>query len=152
MMETHHTEIPFRVEGIDHVEFFVPDRREAAAWYREILGLEIVRDAEFWAEDPRGPLMISSDGRKTMLALFTGEPRGERATAGFHRVAFRVDAAGFAAFLQVAQAHSLNDLNGNPLGPASVSDHQLALSLYFQDPWGHRLEVTTYEVDAAREQ
>lgn len=29
----------FRVEQIDHVELFVPDRREAAAWYGRTFGL-----------------------------------------------------------------------------------------------------------------
>jgi catechol 2,3-dioxygenase-like lactoylglutathione lyase family enzyme len=27
---------------IDHVELFVPDRHEAAAWYRSVLGLEVL--------------------------------------------------------------------------------------------------------------
>ncbi|MCB8934162.1 MAG: VOC family protein [Candidatus Promineofilum sp.] len=37
---------PFRVIQIDHVEFFVPDQYEAAAWYQRTLGLEIVPDYE----------------------------------------------------------------------------------------------------------
>jgi catechol 2,3-dioxygenase-like lactoylglutathione lyase family enzyme len=44
---------------LDHVELFVPDRYEAARWYQRVLGLEIVREYEEWAADPRGPLMIS---------------------------------------------------------------------------------------------
>ena len=75
---------------LDHVELFVPDRHEAAAWYSR-LGLEIVEECRAWAEDPRGPLMISSDGGVTKLALFTGQPQGARETSGFHRVAFAVD-------------------------------------------------------------
>ena len=34
----------FRVDQIDHVEVFVPDRREAARWYAETLGLEEVEN------------------------------------------------------------------------------------------------------------
>ena len=53
----------FRVQQIDHVELFVPDRYEAAKWYEQALGLEIARDYEFWAKDPGGPLMImTADG------------------------------------------------------------------------------------------
>jgi hypothetical protein len=36
------------------------------------------------------------------------------------------------------------------VGPDTVSDHGQAYSIYFNDPWGHRLEITTYDVDAAK--
>jgi hypothetical protein len=29
----------------------------------------------------------------------------------------------------------------------AVVDHQQAYSIYFDDPYGHQLEVTTYEYD-----
>jgi len=80
----------FRVVQIDHVEVFVPDRHEAATWYRRVLGCEILQEYAEWSEDPRGPLMISPDGGRTKLALFRGEPQGASPTAGFHLVAFRV--------------------------------------------------------------
>lgn len=53
------------VDQIDHVELFVPDRHQAAEWYRRVLGLKVVPDDEQWADDPQGPLMISSDGGST---------------------------------------------------------------------------------------
>jgi len=53
----------FKVDQIDHVELFVPDRREAARWYERTLGLAVLSQYEDWAEDPHGPLMISSDAR-----------------------------------------------------------------------------------------
>ena len=149
-MNDQPTERPFRVEAIDHVEFFVPNRHEAAAWYRDLLGFEELPDPAQWAQDPRGPLMITSDGGRTKLALFRGPGQGEQPTAGFHRVAFRVDGAGMVAFLKRAAARSLKDLSGQPIGRNSVSDHEASLSVYFQDPWGHRLEVTTYEVETAQ--
>ena len=62
----------FRVLQIDHVELFVPDRREAADWYQRILGLEVVPEYQEWAAVPGGPLMISSDDGNTKLALFEG--------------------------------------------------------------------------------
>jgi len=79
----------FRVDQLDHVELLVPDRYEAARWYERVLGLAIVSDYEYWAQDPNGPLMISPDG-----------------------------------------VHSL----------------------HFLDPWGHRLEVTTYETEYVQAQ
>jgi catechol 2,3-dioxygenase-like lactoylglutathione lyase family enzyme len=140
----------FRVLQIDHVELFVPDRLEAAAWYQRILGLEVVSEYQKWAANQRGPLMISSDDGNTKLALFEGRPQGSRPTAGFDRVAFRVDARGFMDFLQRLTDRPLKDDQDRPVTPDSVVDHEKAYSVYFCDPYGHRLEVTTYEYEATR--
>ena len=139
----------FRVLQIDHVELFVPDRHEAADWYRRILGLEIVPGYEAWAADRSGPLMISSDDGNTKLALFEGQPPASRPTAGFHRVAFRVNAAAFMDFLQRLTDWPLKDHQDRPVTPQSVVDHEKSYSIYFSDPYGHRLEVTTYEYEPA---
>ena len=140
----------FGAAQIDHVELFVPDRREAAAWYRRVLGLEILPEYQEWAADPRGPLMISSDAGRTKLALFEGQPQGPRPTAGFHVVAFRVDAAGFLEFLGRLGGLQLRDDRDGPVTSESAVDHGQAYSVYFSDPYGHRLEVTSYEHDALR--
>lgn len=140
----------FRVSQIDHVELFVPDRHEAADWYGRVLGLRIVRGFEHWTEDPRGPLMISSDGGSTKLALFEGQPQGSRQTAGFQLVAFRVDAAGFARFLERLAELALGDHRGRVVTPGLAVDHDRAFSIYFCDPYGHRLELTTYDHEETR--
>lgn len=137
---------PFRVIQIDHVEFFVPDQYQAAAWYQRTLGLEIVPAYEHWASG--GPLMIAGQSGRTMLALFQGEPRGERPTAGFHRVAFRVDGQGFVDFLARLDQVRIDNREGERLTPDQVVDHGLSWSIYFKDPYGHLLEVTTYDYDA----
>lgn len=141
----------FRVLQIDHVELFVPDRRAAAAWYKQALGLDVLAAFEPWAEDPDGPLMISSDDGRTKLALFEGQPQEKRKTAGFHRVAFRVDAAGFVACVRHLAGLQVMDRHGQPFSVDSVVDHDKAWSVYFNDPYGHHLEVTTYDYDAARD-
>ena len=135
---------------IDHVELFVPDRREAAKWYQRVLGLEIVPEYEHWAGDPRGPLMISSDGGDTKLALFEGTPQGSRETTGFHLVAFRVDAPAFVAFVDRLADLQLTNHRGQRVTAALVSDHTAAWSIYFNDPYGHRLELTTYEYEQVK--
>lgn len=131
---------------LDHVELYVPDRRAAASWYAKVLGCELVAGTDAWAEDANGPLMISPDGGRTKLALFTGEPQGARQTAGFHRVAFRVSASAFLAFTARMADLGLEEAGG----AARVIDHGGAWSVYFSDPYGHRLEVTTYEVEPVR--
>lgn len=135
----------FHVQQIDHVELFVPDQYESARWYQDIFGLEVLKDFEHWANG--GPLMISSNGGGTMLALFKGEPPGERGTIGYRRVAFRVSGEGFLEFLSRLDAHPVYDVRGQQVKPADVSDHGLSYSIYFNDPWGHPFEVTTYDYD-----
>ena len=139
-----HDRPEFRVERIDHVELFVPDRRKAAEWYRQVLGLRIVEEYEHWAEDPKGPLMISSDGGSTKLALFEGRPQGDRETAGYHLVAFRVSGTNFERFIERLDELTLTDQHDRIVARDSVRDHGQAMSLYFNDPYGHRLELTTY--------
>ncbi len=136
----------FKVLQIDHVELFVPDQYEAARWYERVLGLQVVPSAEHWAADG-GPLMISSDGGSTMLALFAGQPVPSPQTAAFRRVAFRVTGAGFTEFLRRLSDLELADIHNQRLTPGSVVDHQQAYSIYFVDPYGHLLEVTTYDYD-----
>lgn len=139
----------FRVEQIDHVELFVPNREQAAEWYRRVLGLDLVAEYAHWARDPRGPLMISGDSGSTKLALFEGAPQGPRKTAGFHRVAFRVGAAAFAEFLRRLPDLDLTDDRGRHVTSELVVDHESAYSIYLCDPFGHRLELTTYAHDEA---
>jgi catechol 2,3-dioxygenase-like lactoylglutathione lyase family enzyme len=136
----------FKVLQIDHVELFVPDRYEAARWYEHTLGLQVVPECEPWAAGG-GPLMISSDGGSTKLALFEGQPASSAQTAAFRRVAFRVKAAGFAEFLRRLPDLALRDSHQRLVTAESVVDHQQAYSIYFDDPYGHLLEVTTYDYD-----
>jgi catechol 2,3-dioxygenase-like lactoylglutathione lyase family enzyme len=131
---------------LDHVELFVPDRARAAEWYARVLGCRPVPGTEHWAGHAEGPLMISPDGGRTKLALFAGEPQGQRPTAGFHRVAFRLGGEEWLAF--VARMDDLGLVKDGE--PARVVDHTTAWSVYITDPFGHRLEVTTYESDVVR--
>jgi catechol 2,3-dioxygenase-like lactoylglutathione lyase family enzyme len=135
----------FRVDGIDHVELSVPDRYEAAEWYHEALGFEIVEEFEHWARLSAYPLMLSTDGGRTMLALFEGPP--SPGTGGFRRVAFRTSGKGFLAFLDRTDAIPEIDAQG----AGSVTDFGSAYSVFFSDPYGYPFEVTTYEYDVVSE-
>jgi catechol 2,3-dioxygenase-like lactoylglutathione lyase family enzyme len=139
------------VHALDHVELFVPDRRRAARWYSDALGLSIVVPFERWADDPRGPLMVSSDGGATMLALFEGEPERGRPAAGFRRVAYRADGEGFLSLLEHLSGLPVYDESGDSLSGLDPVDHDGSWSTYFCDPWGHRLEVTTYDYEMVRQ-
>ena len=89
-----------RIERVDHVELLVPDRYEAARFYKVIFGFEIRRDLEFWAQDQNGPLMISPVTGGPKLALFDGEPPTSSDSGGFRRIAFGVSGADFLGFAE----------------------------------------------------
>lgn len=135
----------FSVDQIDHVELVVPDRYEAAAWYRKTFGLRIISEFEFWAEDLQGPLMIATPSGGTKLALFTGNPVGSCEGRGFHLVAFRVGVDQFLNFINKLSDLRLRDQHGQAVSGDSVKDHQLAFSIYFCDPYGNQFELTTYD-------
>lgn len=129
------------VEGIDHVELLVPDRYEAARWYEETLGLSIRREYEDWAEEG-GPLMVGATDAGSKLALFEGPADPTRTPL---RIAFRVDGTGFLGFLDRLSELHLTRATGEPVTREDVVDHDRSLSIYFSDPYGTPLEVTTYE-------
>lgn len=131
----------FTVEGLDHVHVAVRDRQAAAEWYGTVFGLVPAHAFAGWAEHPEGPLFLTTPAGAHCLALFARKPEA----AGDHTVAFRTDGAGFARFRDGLGRLGLRDRLGNQVGPGDVVDHGGAVSLYFCDPDGNRLELTTYE-------
>lgn len=136
-----------RVTQIDHVELEVPDRYAAARWYQTVLGFEICREYESWAGATYGPLMISTDGGKTKLALFEGQPQGPERPIGIRRIAFRIGGDDFVRL--IGQLDALE--GGDAVNRSEIADHEKSFSVYFSDPYGNRLEVTTYDYEVARE-
>jgi cupin 2 domain-containing protein len=114
----------------------------AVAWYRDVLGLER-RHEQAWGDAPA----VMAAGT-TSIALFPlrAEPpnagRGNESPAtsvpsALH-VAFRADRARFLAAQSTLRS----------LGIAfEFQDHGIAHSIYFRDPDGHALEITTYDVE-----
>lgn len=140
----------FKVTAIDHVEVFVPDRYKAAEWYKQNLGLEIIKDFEHWAV-PKGPLMISPDNGTTKIALFEGDSRTENIRAGYYLVAFKVSGDGFLNFLDRLIEYPVFNKEGDQLSKDNFVDHGKAFSIYFTDPWGNNLEITTYDYHKIKE-
>ena len=139
----------FRMGRLDHVHIRVPDRAEAAAWYAEHLGFQPVDEFAFWATGfEGGPLQISADGGKTMLALFEagdGHPMVAQETG----VAFSVDVDVFIAFARSLPG-DLRSPRGEPLSPAHLIDFDMCWAFDLADPWGNQYELNCYDYDRVR--
>jgi catechol 2,3-dioxygenase-like lactoylglutathione lyase family enzyme len=126
---------PLRTEGLDHVAITVSDLERSHAFYANVLGLE--RAYEEW----HVPVFMLAG--KSGLALF---PRASHPGSGgdagvpeirVMHVAFRVDRPQF----DRARA----ELPTEGIEPR-FADHGSCHSIYFPDPDGHEIELTTYEV------
>lgn len=135
---------------LDHVHVRVPDRAEAAKWYQQHLGFDPVERFEFWASDvDGGPLQISADGGRTMLALFEAgddHPMVPQETG----IAFSVDAATFIEFTRSLPGE-IRSPASEPLVPNDVIDFDLCWAFDLADPWGNRYELNCYDYDTIKQ-
>lgn len=133
-----------RAQRIDHVHVEVRDRDAAAAWYARVLGLERHQALAGWADDPKGPLILSAGDGEPALSLFA---RGCAAATRDATIAFRVSGEDFLRFIAALPELHLNHDCARVLTAADLQDHGLSWSFYFNDPDGNRIEVTSYDYD-----
>jgi catechol 2,3-dioxygenase-like lactoylglutathione lyase family enzyme len=123
-----------KLEGIDHVAIGVRDIARSAKWYIEVLGFERLHE-DMW----NGVPTFIGKG-KTGIALF---PASQEPKSSSHReirmlhLAFRADRENFLAAQGELQKRGIK---------FEFQDHEISHSIYFRDPDGHQLEITTYEL------
>jgi catechol 2,3-dioxygenase-like lactoylglutathione lyase family enzyme len=127
----------FQLEGIDHVALSVRDVERSAQWYIDILGFER-RHEGMWGGVPT----FIGKGT-TAIALFPPRDQVSETTAVAPRIqmlhlAFRADRKNFLAAQDDLQRREIK---------FHFSDHEISHSIYFRDPDGHQLEITTYELE-----
>ena len=127
-----------RLEQIDHVALRCTSPEATKAWYVDTLGFEHV----FAGEWKGVPIFLQLGS--TFLALF---PRKSREAASPHAVvshlAFRT--ATYADF-----QHAQEELRARGVA-FEFQDHAISHSVYFFDPDGLQLEITTYNLPARGE-
>ena len=134
---------PLRLGGWDHVAFSVPDLVEAERWYVDVLGAEIVGrwswggDTEF-----RGPPHEDVRIGSNVISLFLGDPIGPSNTPRMFHYAFNCRDMEEMDKWQAHLASKGVDLRG-PIAHPGFG----AVSIYFNDPWGTKLEITTWLSD-----
>lgn len=123
-----------KLTGIDHVHVYVDSWEEAEPWYRDVLGFSRVDELAIWAVN-NGPLTLEDESRTAHIALFEAQqPRTST-------VAFGATGEEFLRWKTHLEGRDLK---------LRVTDHKLAWSMYFSDPFGNMHEITTYEHDFVR--
>ena len=123
------------LEGIDHIAMGVRDIERSVKWYIDVLGFERLHEG-MW----NGVPTFIGKGN-TGIALF---PASHEAPSANHReirmlhLAFRADRENFGAAQRELQNRRIK---------FEFQDHEIAQSIYFCDPDGHQLEITTYELE-----
>lgn len=126
----------FKLDGLDHVAMTVRDVKASVAWYGEVLGLGR-RHENVWGDVPA--FVVSGT---TGLALFPvrgddPHPPPGSDTLSIRHVAFRANREEFEKARRTLKEKEIK---------YEFQDHQIAHSIYFHDPDGHQIEITTYEI------
>lgn len=122
------------LEALDHVGINVADVQRSIRWYRDVLGLRRVHE-DAWGDFPA---VLEANG--SGVALF---PRDEapqdppaRDPDDMSHIGFRTSRAGLERAREEVRARGIDVHEG---------DYSIAWSIYFDDPDGHEIEITTYE-------
>ena len=121
------------LQRLDDISLNVSDRRRSIAWYRDVLGLE--QRGEEQRDD--WPVFMGDFG--ACVALFQAQvdsPGRQPESTGLRHVAFMVGRD------DLARARERLDVHGVEF---RFEDHGNAHSVYFPDPDGNVIELTTYE-------
>jgi catechol 2,3-dioxygenase-like lactoylglutathione lyase family enzyme len=130
-----------QLKGIDHVAVGVRDIERSAKWYIEVLGFERLYEGAWHGV----PTFVGTGN--TGIALFPASPDA-KLIPSTHRdvrllhLAFRADRQNFLAAQQELKKRGIK---------FEFQDHEISHSIYFSDPDGHQLEITTYELEAVRD-
>lgn len=123
--------------GIDHLHLYVTDRAAAADWYQRVLGFTVIEKLRRWSAGEGGPLMIEDPSGQVHLALFQREERAPGSA-----IAFGCGARALLDWKSHLEEQGLE---------LRLADHGVSWSIYFSDPYGNILEITTYEYAAVEE-
>jgi len=148
------------LEGIDHVALSVRDVERAAQWYIDVLGFERWHQG-MWAGIPvfigKGTTSLAlfpartnekassakaatEAGSTSLAAVASAKAAAEPSGVRMLHLAFRADRKNFLAAQEELKRRGIE---------FQFQDHEISHSIYFRDPDGHNLEITTYDLEGA---
>jgi catechol 2,3-dioxygenase-like lactoylglutathione lyase family enzyme len=149
------------IERIDHVNLVVDDLEAMIAFYRDVLGLRLAKQATIrggWIDVVTGLEQVTADvaflefpdGPGIELLQYQN-PAGSRPpalgepnTRGFRHIAFRVgDIDRMTATIREAGVPPVSQVQRVPTAQVDYADVQKRL-VYFRDPEGNLLELCEY--------
>ena len=122
------------LQAIDHVALSVRDVKRSAQWYSDVLGFQR-QHGDVWGDYP-----VFVGKNDAAIALFPIRSSSSSTASSAVRVlhfAFRADRKNFLA----AQTELKN--RGIEF---EFQNHKISHSIYFSDPDGHEVEITTYKL------
>ncbi len=131
-----------RVSGIDHAAISVRDLETSLKFYMDVLGLKISE-----REYQKPGIEYFLDCGESLIGLLQGDPNGEKhlmqdSGLGGNHVSFRVPTRDFDA--AVAELKKLN------VTITFEKKRERSWSVYFLDPDGNKLEITSWPLEDAK--
>lgn len=123
----------FQVEQLDHIALTVQDLERSTAWYQNILCMEVRGHYQDKTGSGRPVVLGSGSGN---IALFPAQAAQPPVPLQGH-IAFKLNRANF----EHAQAH----LRQQGMAVDFVK-YQTCHSLYFLDPDGYQIELSTFDL------
>ena len=121
-----------KLSGVDHLHVNVGSWSEAEDWYQSVLSFKRVDALMGWAVK-NGPLTVENPEGTVHLALFESDSPETTDV-----IAFGATGEEFLSWKTHLEDHGLK---------LRITDHKMAYSIYFSDPWQNSHEITTYERD-----
>jgi len=126
----------FKIQALDHVALSVRDIERSAQWYADALGFKRQHEG-MWNGVP-----IFMGNGDAAIALFPaceeiGSPSHARPAVRTLHFAFRADRENF--------LRAQDELKKRAI-PFDFQNHEISHSIYFRDPDGHQIEITTYQL------
>jgi len=126
----------FKIEALDHVALAVRDVERSAQWYADVLGFKRQHEG-MWDGVP-----IFVGNGDAAIALFpardkAGSTSHDHAPVRTLHFAFRADRENF--------LRAQDELKKRAIA-FDFQNHEISHSIYFRDPDGHEIEITTYQL------
>jgi len=126
----------FHIDGLDHVALSVRDVESSAKWYADVLGFERQHEG-LWNGVP---VFVGNENAAIALFPFRGDKEAKSSSTGPRMLHFalRANRLNFLAAQEELKKRSIE---------FEFQDHEVSHSIYFRDPDGHEVEITTYELE-----